>query len=317
MARQLGGEMLVSFRVPEPRGEKPARQPVRAELIRVAYPPGYEAQPDPSVFRRRGERVAILESDPLPSGELRRLIDGAAGELQDGGIGYTLRYAVRVRDRRGRSSPLVMARDLVPVAPLPAPTALQAEPSADGVRLGWRGPEAGEQLRYNVYRAAPGEAPPVRPLNAHPLIVTEYLDDTVTVGERYHYWVRVALAESAPYREGEPSRPLEIEAEDRFPPAAPERLVAVQEKSAVRLFWDPNRERDLAGYRVYRRIDEGEWSRIGPNPVEQPAYLDGEVVIGQLLSYRVTAVDRAEPPNESKLSNVVELVLQAEPGGGP
>ena len=32
---------------------------------------------------------------------------------------------------------------------------------------------------------------------------------------------------------------------------------------------------------------------------------------------RVTAVDRAEPPNESKLSNMVELELQAEPGVGP
>jgi predicted small lipoprotein YifL len=68
-ARQLGSDILVTFKVPQPRGPKPARQPVRAELIRVAYAPGFEAQPDPSVFRRRGERVAILEGDPLPSGE--------------------------------------------------------------------------------------------------------------------------------------------------------------------------------------------------------------------------------------------------------
>jgi hypothetical protein len=313
-ARQLGGDVLVTFRVPEPRGQQPARQPVRAELIRVAYAPGYEAQPDPSVFRRRGELVAILEGDPLPSGELRRLVDGAIDQLQDGGIGSTLRYAVRVRDRRGRSSPLVVARDLVPVAPLPAPTALQAEPTADGVRLVWTKPAVEGQLRYNVYRAAPGEEPAPDPLNPQPLSVTEFLDGNVTVAESYLYTVRVALAESAPYREGEPSLPLEIRAEDRFPPAAPERLVAVQEGAAVRLFWDPNRERDLAGYRVYRRIGDGGWTMVGPDPVERALYLDQEVAIGQQLSYRVTAVDRADPPNESKLSVVVELELQAEPG---
>ena len=136
----------------------------------------------------------------------------------------------------------------------------------------------------------------------------------MTVAENYLYSVRVALAESAPYREGEPSRPIEIRAEDRFPPAAPERLVAVQEGAAVRLFWDPNRERDLAGYRVYRRIGEGGWVLVGPDPVEKPDYLDSEVRIGQQLSYRVTAVDRAGPPNESGLSAAVELELQAEPG---
>jgi len=313
-ARQLGGDVFVTFKVPQPRGPKPARQPVRAELIRVAYAPGFEAQPDPSVFRRRGVKVAILEGDPLPSGELRQIFDATIEQLQDGGIGSTLRYAVRVRDRRGRSSPLVLARDLVPLAPYAAPTGLQAEPTADGVRLVWEKPASEGRLRYNVYRATPGESPPLNPLNPQPLSVTEFLDSKVTIAESYLYSVRVALAESAPYREGEPSPPIEIRAEDRFPPAAPEGLVAVQEGAAIRLFWDLNRERDLAGYRVYRRIGDGDWKMVGPDPVERALYLDSEVRIGQRLSYRVTAVDRAEPSNESKLSAVVEVELQAEPG---
>jgi hypothetical protein len=315
-ARQLGDDVLVVFRVPEPRGEKPARQPVRAELVRVAYAPGYEPQTDPSVFRRRGELVAVLEEDPLPSGELRRLSDGLLDKLQSRGIGSTLRYAIRVRDRRGRTSPLVVARDLVPMAPVSAPIGLEAEPTADGVRLVWKKPAVEGQLRYNVYRSQPGAELPVSPLNPHPIGVTEYLDSGAADGESYLYSVRVALAASIPYREGNPSAPLEVRAEDRFPPAAPQGLVAVQEGAAVRLFWDPNRERDLAGYRVYRRIDAGEWEMIGPDPVEQALYLDREVATGMWLAYRVTAVDRAEPPNESGLSELVELSMQAEPGSG-
>jgi hypothetical protein len=316
-ARQIGDRVVVSFTVPEPRGDKPARQPVRAELIRVAYEPGFEPPADPGVFRRRGEQVNFAEGDPLTSGERLRLVDHRLDSAKGGWIGSTLRYAVRVRDRRGRSSPLVMTRDVVPIAPAPAPLRLQAEPTADGVRLFWERPSAEGQFKYNVYRSDLERPPAESPLNSQPLDVTEYLDSTVTVGERYIYSVRVAMADSLPYREGESSGPLETLAEDRFPPAAPEGLVAVQEASAVRLFWNPNKERDLAGYRVYRRTGGGDWLLIGSDPVEKSDYLDEEVTVGQILSYRVTAVDKADPPNESPLSDSVELELLAEPGGGP
>lgn len=316
-ARQVGDDVVVSFTVPQPRGDKPARQPVRAELIRVAYEPGFEPPANPNIFRRRGELIEVAEGDPLPSGERQRLVDDTLQDLEGGWIGSTLRYAVRVRDRRGRSSPLVVTRDVVPLAPAPAPLRLQAEPTADGVRLFWERPAAEGQFKYNVYRSSVEGPPSEKPLNSQPLDVTEYLDSTVTVGERYIYSVRVALADSLPYREGESSALLETLAEDRFPPSAPEGLVAVQEASAVRLFWNPNKERDLAGYRVYRKEGEGDWLVIGPDPVEKSDYLDEEVAVGLILSYRVTAVDRADPPNESPSSESVELELLAEPGGVP
>jgi hypothetical protein len=316
-ARQIGRSVVVSFTVPEPRGDKPARQPVRAELIRVAYGPGFEPPANPGVFRRRGEVIDLAEGDPLPSGERRRLVDDTLQDLQGGWVGSTLRYAVRVRDRRGRSSPLVVTRDIVPIASVPAPSRLQAEPTADGVRLVWKGPPSEGPHSYNVYRSALEGPPAEIPLNSQPLDVTEYLDSTVTVGERYLYTVRVALADSPPYREGESSTPLETLAEDRFPPEAPEGLIAVQEASAVRLFWNPNRERDLAGYRVYRSRDGKDWLPIGPDPVEKSDYLDEDVGVGEILAYRVTAIDKADPPNESPLSESVELELLAEPAGGP
>jgi hypothetical protein len=106
-------------------------------------------------------------------------------------------------------------------------------------------------------------------------------------------------------------------AADLFAPAAPRGLVAVQEGVAVRLFWDPSSERDLRGYRVYRQPVEGEatadWTPVGPDPVEGALFLDDDVRVGQRWFYRVTAIDRATPPNESLPSEPIEIELLVEP----
>jgi hypothetical protein len=312
-ARQIGRRVEVGFMVPQARGSNPAQQPVRAELLRVTYPAGMEAPTDPDAFRWRGELVAGIDADPLTSGKRLYIDDRDLAALPDGGTGSTLRYAVRVRDRRGRPSPLVVAADLIPLTSLPAPDWVSAEPTADGIRLVWRGAAADEERRFNLYRATARGRPPDGPLNKQALTVNEYLDERVATGERYDYWVRPVLGEGLPYREGEPSAVRRVVAEDRFAPARPSGLVAVQEGEAVRLFWNPGGERDLAGYRIYRRVDGGPWERVGADPIEQPLYLDGEVRVGQRLVYEVTAVDRASPPNESGRSEPVELGLSAEP----
>jgi hypothetical protein len=89
--------------------------------------------------------------------------------------------------------------------------------------------------------------------------------------------------------------------------------VAVLVGPAVRLFWDPNPERDVMGYRVYRSRAAGAWERVGPDPVERSSYLDEDVAIGERLVYRVSAVDRAAPPNEGPQSDPVEVEILSEP----
>ena len=311
-ARQLGHRALVAFDVPRPKGPKPSQQPMRAELLRVSYAPGLQPPADPDAFRRRGDLVGQVAADPLPAGRLV-IEDLQLADLAEDGTGWTLRYGVRVLDRRGRSSPVVVTSDLVLLPGAPAPTGLSAEPTADGVRLVWQ-PIPGETpVGYNVYRSTP-EAPwPESPLNPEPLVASEFLDSQVTTGQRYIYTVRAAVATMTPYREGEPSETQQVLAEDRFPPAAPRGLVAVQEGLAVRLFWDPNSERDLAGYRLQRSVDGGPWTVVGPERIEQPSYLDEEVEVGQRLTYRVEALDRAETPNIGEPSQVVQLSVVDEP----
>jgi hypothetical protein len=312
-ARQIGRRALVGFEVPRAKGPKPSQQPVRAELLRVTYRPGLQPEADPDAFRRRGDLVGQVVSDELLAETRLFLEDLQLAELPDGGEDWTLRYAVRIRDRRGRPSPLVMVEDLQLLESASAPQGLAVEPTADGVRLVWQPPAGGGPYAYNVYRSQ-REAPwPEAPLNPQPLAAAEYLDAGVTTGGVYTYTVRVALSAEKPYREGEPSETREIVAEDRFAPEPPQSVVAVQEGRAVRLFWDPGPERDLAGYRVQRSVDGGPWERIGPGLIETPSYLDGDVEIGRRVSYRVLAIDRVEPPNASEPSTAVEIELVSEP----
>ncbi len=311
-SRQLGSRGIVNFTVPDARGTKPSQQPVRAELLRVTYPPGPEPAPDPAAFRRRGVLAQEREGQPLISGQRLEMIDEALGDLPDSGRDWTVRYAIRVRDRRGRSSPLVLAPDLIPAELVEPPSELTAEPTADGMRLTWRSPD--QTWTYNVYRAASDGPVPEFPLNPEPVQGNEYLDDEVETGSRYRYVVRGVLADGAVFRESEAGSPREVLAEDRFAPSDPEGLVAVQEGPAVRLFWDPNSERDLGGYRVYRRVDAGPWIRLEPDRVEQPLYLDLEVEAGTRYAYRVTAVDRILPPNESLPSEEFAIEIVDEPG---
>jgi len=319
-ARQIGSSAVVSFQVPPSRGDRPAQQPVTAELVRVSWGAGLAAAADPDVFRRRGEVIGSVEGDPLKQGASLRIRDDALIQLDGGGVGSTVRYAIRVRDRSDRSSPLVVAEDLVLLAAVAAPGAIGAEPTADGIRLTWAAPAGEGPFRYNVYRSPPGEPPPLSPANAAPLQNSEFLDPETVPGRRYDYLVRAVLADGRPFREGAGSEPASVLSVDRFAPAAPTGLVGVQEGEAARLFWNPSPERDLAGYRIYRRVGDAAYEPIGPDLVGQPLYLDIEVEPGQALSYRISAVDRAEIPNESEPSAAFDLIVAEEPvqpGGAP
>ena len=312
-ARQLGTSVEVAFTLPSPRGTAKSQALGRAEVLRAAYPRGVTPPPDPEAFRVQGEVVAQV--DPAAAGTEKRLAipDTGLSSLADGGIGWTLRYGVRVKDVKGRSSALVLAHDLETVEPKSPPAGLRAEATADGIRLSWSAPEGEADARYNVYRGPSPGPLAEKPLHLQPLESPDYLDTTAAVGERYRYVVRTVAGEGPPYRESASSLVVEVDASDRFAPAPPSGLVAVQEGKAVRLLWNPGAEPDLEGYRVYRRRAEGEWAPLGTDVLRQPSYLDTDVLPGDALAYRVTAVDRADAPNESAPSEEATILVGSEP----
>lgn len=311
-ARQVGSAVEVAFTVPRPTGPDPSQQVARTEILRVDYPRGVTPPDDPEAFRLRGEVVVSVDADAAKPGSRMVVGDPTIRELADAGIGWTLRYGVRVRDRRERPSTLVVARNLTLVTPVGPPHGLTAQASADGVRLAWEAPDGVADATYDLYRGPADGLLAERPLNLKPLTTRDYLDATVETGKIYRYVVRTVAAEGPPYRESVSSAPAVVDAADRFPPAAPTGLVGVQEATAVRLLWNPGSERDLDGYAVYRSIGGGAWARVG-DLARQPSFLDAGVKAGDVVRYRVTAVDRATPPNESEPSSEVEVRVVADP----
>jgi len=87
---------------------------------------------------------------------------------------------------------------------------------------------------------------------------------------------------------------------DTFPPAAPKDLKAIPTEGAITLIWEPNGEKDLAGYIVLRGVEPAETlTPITPEPIADPSFKD-EVKPGIAYVYAVRAMDKAG--NASALS---------------
>src|SRR5260370_38341475 len=80
-----------------------------------------------------------------------------------------------------------------------------------------------------------------------------------------------------------------------FPPATPDRLLAlaseIPKRKFVDLMWAPNAEKDLAGYNVYRREEGGKLARINSDPITMLSFQDTSVVAGHKYFYAISAVD--------------------------
>jgi hypothetical protein len=90
------------------------------------------------------------------------------------------------------------------------------------------------------------------------------------------------------------------------PPPAPANLRVTPGFEVNLLEWDVVEARNFAGYIVYREgllEDEAVFLPIANN-LNETAYTDRDLTNGEQYRYRITAVDRQVPPNESDPSNV-------------
>ncbi|OLC55379.1 MAG: hypothetical protein AUH92_02280 [Acidobacteria bacterium 13_1_40CM_4_69_4] len=118
-------------------------------------------------------------------------------------------------------------------------------------------------------------------------------------------------------RESLPSDVVEVRPLDVYSPKAPTGLAAAVEGSVIKLYWFPNGEPDLHGYRVYRREAEGKWTLLGEVGPAETSFADATAARGVRYHYAVTAVDGASPPNESPRSDEQSEVLPAGEGAAP
>ena len=96
--------------------------------------------------------------------------------------------------------------------------------------------------------------------------------------------------------------------EKRTPPPPVLNVLAVPTSQGVELRWEESPAPDVAGYRVYRRLTgEEKYTRLTPELVKKPYFVDSQVNRGQTYHYYVTAVDDSPRANESLPSEVASI----------
>ncbi|RLC80357.1 MAG: hypothetical protein DRI61_05950 [Chloroflexi bacterium] len=163
--------------------------------------------------------------------------------------------------------------------------------AGDGeVTLSWS--SAGEGFRYNVYRSE-------EEFGRYRLVaVTEdtvFTDSGLDYDTTYYYKVSTVAeaGQESPMSEIVGAKPTNLA------PSSPEGLkisahnIQFLGKLDIMLYWKPNPEWDVKGYRVYR--SEVPSFQAAPSNflawTETPSFVDEDVAVGRRYYYRVTAVD--------------------------
>jgi len=252
------------------------------------------------------ERAVIPEKDFCPDCPVRFAEQQEIEPLIRDGKGYfretLLRphhyYLYRVRTKAGWwlvSEPSNTVRVFWEVVASP-PEAVEAKAGDARVELSWRPPETlidGSKLtgslRFEVSRSEDGE-------RFHALAsmveTPRFVDRQVENGRRYWYRVRAVREYRDTVAFGMPSRVVEAEPRDLTPPAPVPKLTVAREEDGVKLLWEPVAEKDLAGYRIFRRA-EGDslprlLSQVGPY---RHAFVDPDPL--PRAWYSVAAFDQA------------------------
>jgi hypothetical protein len=148
-------------------------------------------------------------------------------------------------------------------------------------------------VAYHVYDvSSPDAAGPPDKLTVIPVAVPKFEDPRMTWDTRRCYTVRAVETMNNLAIEGDAAEARCTTLTDTFAPAAPKGLQAVANQGSISLIWDPNGEKDLAGYLVFRGTEAAAPQPITPSPIEQAMFNDA-VGPGVQYTYVVKAVDKA------------------------
>src|SRR5262249_21580642 len=149
--------------------------------------------------------------------------------------------------RSSLPSALIVIR-LLP--PPPPPANPQVELFEKKIVLHWEPPESTHgTLLYNVYRSEGTAGAPAQSRNEKPLSQPSFEETGFAFGHSYFYRVRTVLVVQGASRESEDSTPIPVSPVDRYAPAVPTGLAVTAEEGVLKLYWFPNAETDLGGYR--------------------------------------------------------------------
>ncbi|UCE21936.1 MAG: hypothetical protein JSV46_06915 [Candidatus Aminicenantes bacterium] len=277
------------------------KKPGRDEFEKVAMLFVSFKQEEFSRFRARTEEGSVRFVYPFKLTKKHFQLDSLI---------FSLRVKAKKR-KKSEFSPLLTIRPRMISLP---PRAVKAVVFQDRIEVSWMPAERNLDQSspatfkgFNVYRAE-GNAPPRR-LNSQLIEDNKYSDKDFLIGNVYRYVIRASATESPPFMESNDSEFLEVKAEDAFPPDVPSGLVSIVAGDYVSLTWDENRDEDLAGYRVWRRMEgEDEFVLLTPQTIAENAFNDKTVEKNKRYYYAVTALDTSG--NESRKSESVSEIIK-------
>lgn len=192
-------------------------------------------------------------------------------------------------------------------SPALAPEEVTAETGDGRITLGWQpvaklvnGEAIGPALLYQVYRGQSPEA--LRPVG-EAVAATTYTDSGLVNDQPYHYQVRAVREKNGTRLAGLASHAVSVAPKDLTPPAPPRQLTGVLVAGGVKLLWERSTEKDLAGYRLYRRLPAATTlTLIGEVDRATMTFVDQLTQAPEGCYWAVTAFDKATPANESAYS---------------
>ena len=207
----------------------------------------------------------------------------------EGLLGKHVAVAVRTSAKRGDhysswSNRVVL--DVIP--PLSAPAGLGPKAIAEGVSLDWQSVDSAKS--YRILRQGPSDKNLAEIGNSGQ---PRFVDTTAQFDLQYLYEV-VAVNGVA---ESLPSEVAKITPLDTFPPSVPTGVTALAGPESVEISWQRSPEADLAGYYVYRSVNDGAFERQG-EMLNLPAYSDRKVEHGKSYRYAISSVDKKNNPSD-------------------
>jgi len=253
----------------------------------------------------------VLPGGALP-GEGRKIATYEATLLRPGNL-----YFFKVRSKKGwlaESADSNLVSFIWHIPPT-APTDLTAEVKDSAINLSWRpvttridGTSISEPVRYQVSRSVGGA--PFGNIG-EPVADRSFVDTAVTNSRKYFYRVQAVTVYDKGTVGGGLSESVEATPMDQTAPVPPTDIKAVRTASAVKIFWDPVQEKDLKGYRVYRRLPGNSAPvMVGEVSVPYTLYEDRSAPPNVVrLFYSVSSIDQSDPPNESVSSPEVMIII--------
>lgn len=275
-----------------------------ADRIQLHFPLASRDVVQVQAYRQCPEGEASTEPEMLlDRGQLRRPNDVAEYLVErklpddEDPCGYYLRFL----DSDGRLSPpsnLVRASSVKAAA---APRNLRCEVHPDHLQLEWDRPQS------NFDGSRPADIAGYLVNSRHHVATEAFRDPEFRFGHPKRYSVQAISRAADPLILSRASDTLTIVPEDSFAPGTPQNVTAVYWEGEVRVYWDPNREADLAGYFVYRELEGGTVRKISPL-LQGRMFTDTKVQEGETYRYRVSALDKSD--NESPPSPEANITVR-------